>query len=177
MSEELKTDDLEMAKTPEEKSKKFQTPEQKTVVEAGVEKLKEVGVSENLLKVLPLVAVWKDEDAEALAAAKDAVIESFGGIDAFKDYVTNELAEELEAFVGITKCVPIMNNIKSFYARRPGTKGRKKKVKLIQVKIGATIYNVNAEYRDSLNELPTDEKKELILSHPDTAEVVTEELL
>lgn len=150
--------------TTEKKEKKVQTAKEKETIEAGVAKLNEIGVSEKLALVLALVPVWKGDETEK-SAAKEEVIEAFGSSDALKDYIDGDFENDVQAFMGIAKAMPILNNIKSFYARRKSSAGSRK---TIQVGIGGIAYIVNQQYLSSLSELPADERKELILSHKDT---------
>ena len=155
------------------RKRKEQTPEDKATLEAGVELLKEIGVSENLAKVLELVPEWNG-DKDTLSVVKEAVIEKFGTSNELKDYIDGAFQEEIIAFQGIAKAMPVLNNIKSFYARRETT--GTKKVKTVQVSISGVTYNVNADYRDEISTLPAEDRKELLLSHADTkkADVIEE---
>lgn len=169
----------EAANTTEEKkprAKKVQTPEDKETLAAGVEQIKEIGVSENLAKVLELIPEWNAGDKEGLSALKDSVIEAFGGSDKLKDYITDgEFKNEIQAFNGIAKAMPVLNNIKAFYERRKGTgRGR---VKTVQIAIDGTTYNVNAAYREEIKDMPKDTRKELLLGHVDTKKAEIEELI
>lgn len=161
------------SESADKKAKKVQTAEDRTTLEAGVNQLKEIGVSENLKKVLELVPEWNGEK-ETLSALKESVIEAFGGSDKLKDYIDGPFQEEILAFQGIAKTMPVLNNIKSFYARRESTGVRK--VKTVQVSIGGVTYNVDATYRDEIAALPVEEKRELLLAHPATkkADVIEE---
>lgn len=147
------------------RKRKEQTPEDRAVLVAGVEQLKEIGVSENLAKVLELVPDWNG-DKDTLSAVKEAVIEKFGTSNELKDYIDEDFQKEIVAFQGIAKAMPVLNNIKSFYARRESTGS--KKVKTVQVSISGVTYNVNAAYRDEISSLPAEDRKELLLAHADT---------
>lgn len=155
-----------VAETADKKVKKVQTAEEREILVAGVEKIKEIGVSKNLAVVLELVAEWNGEK-EVLSLAKDSVIEVFGGSDKLKDYIDGDFQTEVLGFVGLAKAIPVLNNIKAFYARRENV-GTGKKVKTVQVAIEGTTYTVNAEYRETIKDMPSDEKKQLLLAHPDT---------
>lgn len=149
------------------KSKKVQTPEDAAMLQAGIDKLKELGVSDKLALVLDhLVVVWKSGDQDAIKAAKEAVIEAFGGSEALKDFIDGDFQNELEAYFGISKITPILNNIKSFYARRKTSKRKK----MVILNIGGVMYNVNEAYLTSLEGKDKEEKRELVLSHEDTTE-------
>lgn len=178
MSGKEKIEGLEGAEkvetSKEKKEKKVQTAEDRQTLEAGVEQMKAIGVSENLAKVLSLVPVWKGEEDEK-SATKEAVIEAFGSSENLKDYIDGDFKADAEGFVGLAKAMPILNNIKSFYARRASSAGSRKS---IQANIDGTIYSINQAYFDSVKDLPSDEKKELILAHKDTKAAPTiEEIL
>lgn len=160
------------------KVKKEQTPEELAVIVAGVAQFKTVGVSENLAKVLELVPAWNATEEEK-AAAKTAVIDAFGGSENLKNYIDTDFIAEVLGFQGIAKAIPVLNNIKSFYARREASAGTTstKKVKLTQVSIGGVIYNVSVDYYEEIKALPAGERKALLLAHPSTATVnVAEEI-
>lgn len=167
----LQIEDLEQANTEataagkEEKAPKAPkvvTQEEIDSITAGVAKMTEMGVSTELAKVLELVPVWHDKDASA--PVKAAVIEHFGSSDKFKNYIDGPFQEELSVFAGINKSVSTLNNIKSFYARREGTK----KVKLTPVTIGGETYDVNAEFLLSLKDASKEDKRAALLAHADT---------
>ena len=160
--------------TTDKKVKKEQTAEERTMLEAGIAQLQEIGVSENLKKVLSLVPEWNG-DKENLSAVKETVIAGFGGSDKLKDYIDGPFQDEVLAFQGIAKTMPVLNNIKSFYARRENA-GTTRKVKTVQVSIAGITYNVDAAYRDEIAALPAEERKELLLAHAGTkkAEVIEE---
>lgn len=155
-----------VAETADKKVKKVQTAEEREILVAGVAKIREIGVSEQFSKVLDLVAEWNGEK-EVLSLAKESVIESFDGSDKLKDFIDGAFQTEVLGFLGLAKAIPVLNNIKAFYARRENT-GTGKKVKTVQVAIEGTTYTVNAEYRETLKDLSSEEKKQLLLSHPDT---------
>ena len=153
------------------KKEKVVTAEDLAALNSAVEKLKEFGVSEKFATVLPLVIVWHDK--EASAPVKDAIIESFGGSDKFKDYVDGEFQKELAVVAGLNKVASVLNNIKSFYARREASK----KMKTSQISIADVYYDVNAEFLASIQTLPVDEKREMLLNHEDTKKSVAIEAL
>lgn len=158
------------------RTRKVQTVEEKEILEAGVALMKEIGVSEKLGKLLNLVSEWNGEK-ETVAPVKEAVIEAFGGSENLKDYAGSELSEDMKAFQGISKAIPVLNNIKSFYARRENVVSTKKG-KTVQVSIAGTTYNVDANYRDEIAELPASERKELLLAHARTTKAdVIEEII
>jgi hypothetical protein len=154
------------------KEKKVQTAEDRELLVAGVAQMKKIGVSDELAKVLELVADWNGEE-EAKTNAKAAVIASFEKSDNLKDYIDQKFAEDVKGFAGLAKVLPILNNIKSFYARREG----KGKAKVVQMQISGKIYSVNASYVESIKDKTSEEKKQLILSHPDTKESSVIEVL
>ena len=177
MMEGLEPVQAEVTKT--KKEKKVQTAEEREVLVVGVEKLKELGVSENLQKVLVLATDW-NADKETLGVAKEATIESFGGSDAMKDYISGEFTDEFKPWMGISKLMPILNNIRSFYARRASNStGTSRSKKTTQVRIAGDFYKVNKEYFDSLvaEGKSKDEIKELILTHADTKKIEIAEVL
>lgn len=166
--------------TAEKKEKKVKTAEEiaeeKNMLAAGVAKLRAIGVSDKLSSVLELVAEWPNADKETLAPMKEKVIEAFGGSEKLKDYFGGEFQQDVLEFAGIAKAMPVLNNIKAFYARRENT--GTKKVKTIQVSISGTIYNVSADYSAEIANLPGSERKQLLLAHPDTVKVnLAEEII
>jgi len=178
-SENALTDGLEAATTTTEtttdatttdattKVKKEQTPEELAVITAGIAKIKEFGVSEKFAKVMDtLCPAWNDTDKDTLTARKEEVIKEFGGSEALKDYVDTDFQKELQAIQGTAKVASILNNIKSFYARRTSTG----KTKTVQVNISGTLYNVDAAYYAEISSQPKDVKKELLLAHAGTVE-------
>lgn len=167
MSDEM-TQGLEeaaVAVAAEEKTtrrRKEQTAEDVETINAGVAKLRELGVNDRTLTILEnLAPVWNGSDKEAIKVAKDTVIEAFGGSDALKDFIDGDFQTELQAYNGIAKLMPIANNIKSFYARRQSTK----KAATIQVNISGTLYSVDKAFYESLADASKEEKKEAILNH------------
>lgn len=167
-------DEAQVTTTESKKVKKEQTVEERETLVAGVGQMKAMGVSENLAKVLAIVPDWNG-DKELNAANKAALIEAFGGSDKLKDYIDGEFVAEIQAWQGIAKALPVLNNIKSFYARREST--GTKRVKTTQVSIDHVLYTVNADYKESIAALAPAEKKELLLAHKDTKKVETEEIL
>ncbi|MCK9417239.1 hypothetical protein M0Q97_11370 [Candidatus Dojkabacteria bacterium] len=170
-NEAVKADGLEMAETAVEtttttKKEKIQTKEEIEVIEAGMALVKKFGVSEKFEMVMGLAPFWNG-DKEVLSTKKEEVIKFFGGSDKLKDFVDGEFQTELNGILGTAKVGSILNNVKSFYARRQST-GR---TKYVQVNISNVIYNVDAEYYNSIGTLPKEEKRELILAHPGTKEV------
>jgi hypothetical protein len=166
----------ETAEQKEAKVKKVQTPEEKEVLVAGVDQMRSIGVSTKLSKVLDLVAVWNDGDKEALAATKEAVIKEFGTSEDLKNYIDGDFQSDVQAWSGIAKAMPVLNNIKAFYARREST--GVKKVKTVQVSIAGTIYNVSVDYNTEIAALPAAERKQLLLAHPATKKVeLAEEII
>ena len=152
--------------TAEKKVKKEQTPEEKETLVAGVALMGKLGVSDKLAKVMSLIADWNG-DKDALSTKKESVIKEFGGSESLKDYIDGDFQEEVKAFQGIAKAMPVLNNIKAFYARRENT--GTKKVKTVQISISGVLYNVDATYAAEIQGLPAVERKELLLKHPVTA--------
>jgi hypothetical protein len=155
--------------TKEAKARKEQSAEDRETLVAGVEQLKAIGVSYRFAKVLTLAIDW-NTPKEVVTTAKETLIAEFGTSEALKDYVDAEFQKEIQPWQGIAKLIPVLNNIKSFYARRENT-GTSKKVKFVQASIGGVIYNVNQAYMAEITNLPNAEKKELLLAHPDTNSV------
>lgn len=162
---------LEVAATEDQKEvkvKKEQTAEEVAQIEAGAAKIKEFGVSEKFAKVMDaLVTVWNGNDKDVLSAKKEEVIKSFGGSDSLKDYIDGDFQTELSAIQGTAKVSSILNNIKSFYARRAGST----KVKTLQVNIAGTLYSVDAAYFAEIAAFTREEKRELLLAHANTTVV------
>ena len=174
-------DGLEVAETvvptTEEKvakEKKVQTPEEEAILVAGVAKLREIGIEEKMSMVLDLVSGWNGDKAE-LATKKDAVIKAFEGSENLKNYIDTEFQTAIVPFQGIAKVLPVLNNIKSFYARRENAVSTKK-AKLVQISISGVIYNVDPTYMESVADQPKDVRKELILAHASTVKVEVAEL-
>jgi len=156
------------------KEKKVQTPEEEAVLVAGVAKLREIGIDEKLSLVLDLVSGWNGDKTE-LTAKKDAVIKAFEGSENLKNYIDGDFQTAMVPFQGIAKVIPVLNNIKSFYARRENAVSTKK-AKLVQISIGGVIYNVDPTYMESVADQPKDVRKELILAHASTVKVEVAEL-
>ena len=148
----------------ETKKEKIQSAEELAAIVAGIEKIKQFGVSERFAQVMELVPEWNGDKA-ALSIKKEEVIAKFDGSEKLKDYVDSDFQKELAAIQGIAKTASILNNIKAFYARRAGTT----KTKLIQLNIAGTIYNVNAAYYAEIAGKGVQEKRDLLLNHSDTA--------
>lgn len=170
-NEAVIADGLEVAENvsqPEQKEKKekIQTPEEVEVIEAGMALVKKFGVSEKFETVMGLAPFWNG-DKEVLSLKKEEVIKFFGGSDKLKDYVDTEFQTELNGILGTAKVGSILNNVKSFYARRQSTG----KTKYVQVNISNVIYNVDADYYNSIAALPKEEKREMILAHGATKKV------
>lgn len=156
------------------KVKEF-TEEDARLISAGVEKLKAFGVSEKMMLVLTtIVPHWpKGSDNEELKAAKAAMQEAFGGADKFKDFIDGDFQGELETILGTQKVASVLNNIKSFYARRPGSA---KKTPTQKLRMDNVLYTVDKAYYESIADKPAQEKKELLLNHPSTKQVVEDVL-
>lgn len=176
--EDLESVGTEVATETVAKVKKEKTPpttEELAVLDAALAKIKEFGVSDNFAKVMEMAPLW--HDTEANKAVKEEVIAAFGGADKLKNYVDSEFQAELEVIGGIQKAYSIMNNIKSFYARRSPVTGTSKKVKTTQINIGGTFYLVNSDYLVSLASTEREEKKALLLAHEDTKKNESIEIL
>lgn len=156
-----------VTETEKKRVKRVQTTEERAAIVAGVAKLKELGVSENVAKVLDtLVPEWHGGNADALKAAKEEVITALGGTEKFKDLVEGELKEALLPYQGIAKIMPIVNNIHSFYARRAS-----RKTETVLVRISGQTYKVDAAFKASLEGLDAEAKREALLSHEKTVAV------
>lgn len=176
MGKDLEINDLEASVETQEtasKAKKELTTEEIQALRDANEKIRQFGVSENFSKVMEMVPMW--HDTEANADTKQSVIDAFGGSDKLKDYIDGEFQDELAVIAGLAKSASILNNIKSFYARR-ATSGTKK-VKTTIVNIAGTPYNVNSEYFASLTGVSSEEKRALLLAHADTKAVEAVEVL
>lgn len=161
---------------PKKKYVRVQSEEDRAILVAGVEQIKQIGVSENFAKILEIVPDWFTSDKDLLAELRKNLVESFEGSENLKDYLeTEEFKLEFDGFFGISKTMPVFNNIRSYYARRAGVAKRTSKVKLSQVSIDGTVYNVDSEFMKGLVDMPRDERKKAILEHPATAKVEVEE--
>lgn len=150
----------------EKKVKALPTAEEIKALEQACEKIRQFGVSDEFARTMKMVPMW--DDKEANKPVKDEVIASFGGSETFKTYVDGPFQDELAVIAGLGKTLSILNNVKSFYARREGTSPKSKKAKMSAVNINNTPYLVNAEYLASLSSYTKDEKRELLLAHADT---------
>lgn len=160
--------------TERKKWVRTQTEEDRNILVAGIAKMKEIGVSEKFAHILEVVADWFGDDKELVAEQRKALVEAFEGSENLKDYLeTDEFKAEFAGFYGISKVMPVFNNIKSYYSRREGVS--RKKVKYSQVSIDGTVYNVNSEFMKTLVDMPRDERKKMVLEHPDTQKVEVEE--
>lgn len=176
MAKDLEINDLEVSVETQEttsKAKKELSAEEIQALRDANEKIRQFGVSENFSKVMEMVPMW--HDTEANAATKQSVIDAFGGSDKLKDYIDGEFQDELAVIAGLAKSASILNNIKSFYARRASS--GTKKVKTTIVNIAGTPYNVNSEYLASLTGVEAEEKRALLLAHADTKTVEAVEVL
>jgi hypothetical protein len=179
MTKKVLGEDLELDGTVEAAEKKAAvkefTEEDAKALEAGIVKLNEFNLSDKFKFIVSeLVPNWpKGSDSEDLKKAKETVINYFGGSDKLKDYVDAEFQDELNALLGAQKALSVLNNIKSFYARRAGTT---KKVPTQKVKINGTLYSVSREYFESIATETAENKKALLLAHAST-KPVTEDIL
>ena len=158
------------------KKKGLTAEEMQAVVDAKVVVAESGLVSEKAIKVMELVDNWYD--TEANAEKKAEVIESFGGVQDFKDYIDGEFQEEITKLAGFAKLISVLNLIKSFYARRASKGGVKKsKVKTTIVNIGGDSYHVSAELLKSLKDAKPEEKRQAILADENTVKVEAMEVL
>lgn len=159
-----------MAEMLEKKAAKRRvyTAEELANLNAGLELLAKLGLEEKALKVLKvLVPAWYGEDKEALKEAKTEIQTEFGGADKFKEFINGDFREALAPYAGIVKIIPVANNIATFYAHR-ATTSKKSQV----VSIAGEHYRVNSAYLASLAaDMPTEERRQLLLSHPDTKKI------
>lgn len=170
MSKDLEVEGLEQEQAVVEtvdSAKEEKRLEKDASVKAGVEALKEVGVSENLAKVLDAASSWYAEKEEK-DEAKATLIEAFGGTDALKDYATgDEMTNEIEKFANIGKALSTLTSVRHFYARRKGAK-KSKKVAKQTISIGGELYQVSSAYLAEISDKPKEEKRDLLLAHADT---------
>ena len=175
---ELEISDLESSITDESpsatktaKEPKILTPEELAGIAAAVEKITAFGVTEEFAKVLTLVPLWHDKEANA--TVKAAAIEGFGGSEKFKDYIDGPFQSEMQVVNGLQRVVSSLNNIKSFYARRAATA----KVVMVLVTIANVNYEVNKEFLASLSALGSTEKRAALLAHSDTKKMEAIDIL
>ena len=162
---------VEETKAP--KAKKEVTQEEIDSVKNAIAVLSGAGVlSEKMAKVAELAPMWHDTDANA--ATKEEVMEFFGGSDKLKDYVDGEYQEELVSLTGFARLATILNNVKSFYARRSTKRPSKASV---QVTISGNLYSVNKAYLESIADMDRKAKREALLAHAETKPVETIESL
>jgi len=177
MSKDLKVDGLEAANVeqPVDDKKAAKKAETQKMVEKAAEFLvNEIGVSDELAKMVELAKHW-DADKDEKQAAKEETIEAFGGSDKIKAYATEKMAEELEVYRGIDKLVSRLNTIRHFYAKRKSS-GSRGKAATTKVRIGNDYYTVSAAYLQEIADKPREEKRELILAHPMTVKDAITEL-
>ena len=156
MSKDLENLVEETAENKEEKKRwerKPMTAEEIEQVKAGIETLKELGVSENYAKLLAAAPNWYAEDKTVKDENRKALVDSFD--DA--------------RFAGITKLMAIVGNIVSYNSRRTYIP----KDKMVEVSINGEVYTVNKKYMESIRELPKDERRKLLLEHADTKKANT----
>ena len=123
------------------------------------------------LKAIELI---KKALPNAVSSNKEEVMEFFGGSDKLKDYVDGEYQEELVALTGFARFATILNNVKSFYARRSTKRPSKASV---QVTISGNLYSVNKAYLESIADMDKEAKREALLAHAETKPVETIESL
>nr|DAK62438.1 MAG TPA: hypothetical protein [Caudoviricetes sp.] len=159
--------------------KKVLTAEELAQINAAIEVLKQSGlVSEDFAQVLKLVPNW--HDTEANKEIKKEVIESFNSSEEFKNYIDGEFQEELKNVVGFARLASILNNIKSFYARRESKGARKPKVKTTVLNIKGTAYNVSVELLKQVKadeSLSQEDKFKALLEDANTTKVEVVDVL
>lgn len=159
--------------------KKVLTAEELAQINAAIEVLKQSGlVSEDFAQVLKLVPNW--HDTEANKEIKKEVIESFNSSEEFKNYIDGEFQEELKNVVGFARLASILNNIKSFYARRESKGARKSKVKTTVLNIKGTAYNVSVELLKQVKadeSLSQEDKFKALLEDANTTKVEVVDVL
>lgn len=159
--------------------KKVLTAEELAQINAAIEVLKQSGlVSEDFAQVLKLVPNW--HDTEANKEIKKEVIESFNSSEEFKNYIDGEFQEELKNVVGFARLASILNNIKSFYARRESKGTRKPKVKTTVLNIKGTAYNVSVELLKQVKadeSLSQEDKFKALLEDANTTKVEVVDVL
>ena len=135
------------------------------IIKAGIAKIKQFGVGTKFALVMDNLAVaWNSGDKDVLTANKEALMKEFGGSENLKDYIDGDFQAELTEIQGTAKVCSILNNVKSFYARRATTT----KAKTVQVNIGGTLYNVDAAYYAEIANETRETKRELLLAHAGT---------
>lgn len=155
--------------------KKVLTEDQIVEVAKAVEIVKNIeGVSENFQKLLAVVPMWTN--AEANKATKEEVAVEFGGIAELKAYVANGLDADVAILGGIKDVISTLGAVKSFYGRVSAPR-EKKGGKKIQVSIAGQLYMVNAEFMGTIATLTKEEKVAKIMAHPSLVKVDTIELL
>lgn len=154
------------------RTKKVPTAEEIAAMREAIDLFAGAGIiSEKTNKVLTLVDKW--HDTEANKETKEEVIEYFGGQAEFKDYIEGEFTAELAKIQALVKVLSVGNSIRSFYSRRPSTRGSRATVQLI---INGAPYTVNQAFYQSLAGLSAEEKKAALLEHKDTKKNEVEEL-
>lgn len=163
---EVTSEATEGKETKPKKEKKVYTEEEVAALSNAVAVIVEsAGVTPEVAKVLEMVPLWHDIDANE--ATKTQVAEFFGGVDKMKTYFDTDFQAELallEAFQAVGSRIKLIN---SFYKRRETT-GTKVSKASRNISIDGEVYTINKAYYESISELSGDEKKELLLAHPMT---------
>lgn len=164
MSKDLEEMEGMTETTATEKKRWVQKPftaEQMESITAGVAKIKEMGASEKFCHILDACADWRNPDEEVKNNNRKAMSEAFGG--KVKEYLqSEEFKAEAESFMHIAAAMTVVNQIKTYAGRTTYTP----KAKMKKVSINNTIYQVNAEYLESIRQEAN--RADLLLAHPDT---------
>lgn len=154
----------------EKKKKKEVTEEEVAALRNAVKIVTESGVTPQVAKVLELVPMW--HDTEANEAKKKEVAEFFGGSNEFKTYIDTDFQSELAALEAFQTLGSKIKLINSFYKRRDTDKKVSKAA--MSININNELYTINKAYFESLAGTPNEEKKALILAHPQTKKMSTD---
>lgn len=155
----------ETVETKPKKEKKVYSEEEVAAMSNAVAVIAGSGVTPQVAKVLELLPMWHDIDANA--AKKEEVAEFFGGIDKMKDYFDGDFQTELaalEAYQAVGSRLKLAN---SFYKRRENA-GPKASKATRNINIDNVLYTINKAYYESIADKTSEEKKELLLAHPQT---------
>ncbi len=170
---DLKTDGLEATTATVDKKVEKINAKRENAAKGAKVLLGGFTPSENLVKVLTsgVVEAWNvdkenQEHVDQKAAAKEALIEAFGGSENLKAYCKDELKTDVENLRSFSDVTSVLSNIHHFYgrAKKPG-KGKKA---MHTITINNELYKVNTAYLASLADKPREEKIELVLAHADT---------
>lgn len=129
-------------------------------------------MGEKTVSVLSACANWNNEDADIRKSNRDSMLSHFANIDELKNFLKSEEFETEIAIVrGASKLNTLLNLIISYYTREIKRTSTKKVV----VRINGKTYKANKAYIESLAEITDpNQKREQILSHPETEEFVEE---